>query len=117
MFRGHCGHGLSASRVAGGSGAELQLDAAVDERFLLGRLRFLSGVNCGVATTIIDVEGNEVRIRDLPRVAVEPGCVVELREGCDKRFGTCVSRFGNASNFRGEPHLPGNDLLTRYPGS
>jgi uncharacterized protein len=32
----------------------------------------------------------------------------------DQRFSTCVSRFANALNFRGEPHLPGNDLLTRY---
>ncbi|MEO0871962.1 MAG: phage BR0599 family protein, partial [Pseudomonadota bacterium] len=23
-------------------------------------------------------------------------------------------RFGNAHNFRGEPFLPGNDLLARY---
>ncbi|MBS0285228.1 MAG: hypothetical protein JSS15_12490 [Proteobacteria bacterium] len=23
---------------------------------------------------------------------------------------------GNAANFRGEPYLPGIDLLTRYPG-
>jgi len=29
---------------------------------------------------------------------------------------TCSARFGNAVNFRGEPYLPGNDLLTRYPG-
>jgi uncharacterized phage protein (TIGR02218 family) len=56
-------------------------------------------------------------VRDLPRGAVEAGCRVELRDGCDKRFETCVTRFGNAVNFRGEPHLPGNDLLTRYPGA
>jgi len=42
---------------------------------------------------------------------------IALRHGCDKSFATCVSRFGNAENFRGEPHLPGNDLLTRYPGA
>jgi uncharacterized phage protein (TIGR02218 family) len=38
-------------------------------------------------------------------------------EGCDKRLETCRDRFANTLNFRGEPHLPGNDLLTRYPGS
>jgi uncharacterized phage protein (TIGR02218 family) len=58
-----------------------------------------------------------VTLRDLPRAAVEGGCKVELREGCDKRFETCTSRFQNAVNFRGEPHLPGTDLLTRYPGA
>ena len=34
-----------------------------------------------------------------------------------KLFATCRDRFANAQNFRGEPHLPGNDLLTRYPGA
>jgi uncharacterized phage protein (TIGR02218 family) len=48
---------------------------------------------------------------------VEVGARIELREGCDKRFETCRDRFANATNFRGEPHLPGNDLLTRYPGA
>ena len=66
---------------------------------------------------IFEVDGAIIRVRDLPRATVEPGCRIELREGCDKRFATCVSRFNNAANFRGEPHLPGNDLLTRYPGA
>ena len=42
---------------------------------------------------------------------------VELIEGCDKSLATCAARFGNAANFRGEPYLPGMDLLTRYPGA
>jgi uncharacterized phage protein (TIGR02218 family) len=68
-------------------------------------------------SVVLAVDGDIVRLRDLPRADVVPGCTVELREGCDKRFQTCVSRFANAANFRGEPHLPGNDLLTRYPGA
>jgi uncharacterized phage protein (TIGR02218 family) len=65
---------------------------------------------------ITSVAGNLVSVRDLPRAAVESGCRVEVREGCDKQLRTCVERFANALNFRGEPHLPGSDLLTRYPG-
>jgi hypothetical protein len=38
-------------------------------------------------------------------------------EGCDKQMATCSARFANAVNFRGEPYLPGMDLLTRYPGA
>ena len=45
-----------------------------------------------------------------------PG-LVAIVEGCDKRLATCSERFVNAANFRGEPHLPGMDLLTRYPGA
>jgi uncharacterized phage protein (TIGR02218 family) len=42
------------------------------------------------------------------------GLRVELREGCDHTLATCSQRFGNAINFRGEPFLPGNDLVVRY---
>lgn len=95
----------------------LTLDQSLDSRFVFGRLRFMSGANCGLTFTILAVSGAIVQLRDLPRAVVEAGCSVELREGCDKTFATCVTRFNNAMNFRGEPHLPGNDLLTRYPGA
>ena len=105
------------SAVVASDGNMLTLDQSVDERFVLGRLRYVNGANCGLTSTVFAVDGPTMQVRDLPRAAVEPGCRIELREGCDKRFATCVSRFNNAANFRGEPHLPGNDLLTRYPGA
>lgn len=104
-------------KVIACNGAELQLDQPLGQDFLFGRLRYLSGPNCGAASVILAVEGSSIRVRDLPRAAVESGCVVQLRQGCDKRFETCSARFANAANFRGEPHLPGTDLLTRYPGA
>jgi uncharacterized phage protein (TIGR02218 family) len=106
-----------AATVVASSGGELALDASVDERFVLGRLRYMSGENTGLASVVLSVSGAVVQVRDLPRAPVQPGCRIELREGCDKRLATCASRFNNAANFRGEPHLPGNDLLTRYPGA
>jgi uncharacterized phage protein (TIGR02218 family) len=102
--------------VISANGNVLQLDQAAEERFQFGRLRYLSGGNCGLSSVVVAVNGMEVSLRDLPRADIDAGTVVELREGCDKRFATCVSRFDNALNFRGEPHLPGTDLLTRYPG-
>lgn len=103
--------------VVSSAGAELVIDQVLDDRFLLGRARFVSGPNCGAISTIIGVDGNAIHLRDMPRAEVEAGAQVELRQGCDKRFATCVERFDNAVNFRGEPHLPGNDLMTRYPGA
>lgn len=44
-----------------------------------------------------------------------PGTRARLRQGCDHTLATCAGRFGNAINFQGEPFLPGNDLLARYP--
>ena len=107
----------TVAHVVTADGGALTLDITVDDRFVLGRLRYMSGANCGISTIVLSASGNVVELRELPRATVESGCRVELREGCDKRFETCVSRFGNAANFRGEPHLPGNDLLTRYPGA
>ena len=103
--------------VISSAGAELEIGQALDDRFLFGRARFMGGANCGTVSTIIGIDGTALQLRDMPRNDVEVGIWIELREGCDKRFATCVERFDNAVNFRGEPHLPGNDLLTRYPGA
>jgi uncharacterized phage protein (TIGR02218 family) len=45
------------------------------------------------------------------------GAAVVLRAGCDKRFETCRNRFSNAVNFRGFPHMPGNDFVARFASS
>ena len=93
------------------------IDQAVGGDFLWGRARFLSGENVGLASVTVAVVGNRVELRDTMRGMVKVGDRIELRHGCDKMFATCCARFDNAVNFRGEPHLPGNDLLTRYPGA
>ena len=35
--------------------------------------------------------------------------------GCDRQLSTCRERFDNVANFRGFPHIPGNDFVLRYP--
>ena len=35
---------------------------------------------------------------------------------CDKRFSTCRNVFSNSANFRGFPHMPGNDAVISGPG-
>ena len=47
------------------------------------------------------------------------GDTFTVTAGCDKRFATCRDRFANAVNFRGFPHLPGNDFVagTVTPGA
>lgn len=103
--------------VASFGGGTLALDRAVDARFLFGEACVIDGGNGGWRSRIIAVAANAVVLRDVPSFALVAGCRVRLTEGCDKRFATCQGRFANSANFRGEPHLPGNDLLTRYPGA
>ncbi|HWW65311.1 MAG TPA: DUF2163 domain-containing protein [Sphingomonadaceae bacterium] len=82
-----------------------------------GRLRWIDGANGGMTSAIRASDGTHVLLRDPPLFAVTEGMRVELFEGCDRLFATCRDRFANSANFRGEPYLPGNDLLTRYPGA
>ncbi|WP_299309872.1 DUF2163 domain-containing protein [uncultured Croceicoccus sp.] len=83
--------------------------------FLDGTLRWLDGDAAGVVHRVIAVDGGRLLLDpDIPE-DIGPGARALLREGCDHRLETCAERFGNAINFRGEPFLPGNDLLTRYP--
>ena len=42
------------------------------------------------------------------------GDAITLVAGCDKSFETCRLKFANQANFRGFPHMPGNDLILSY---
>lgn len=103
--------------VAGIEGPSTSSGQADLARFAFGRLLWLDGANSGLRSGILSADAGSLRLRQPPPFAVPAGTAVELSEGCDKRLETCRDRFANAVNFRGEPHLPGNDLLTRYPGS
>lgn len=83
-----------------------------------GRLRWLDGAARGLHSVIAAQNGSEITLVQPPRGATPaPGDRVEVVQGCDKQAATCAARFANIANFRGEPHLPGMDLLTRFPGA
>jgi uncharacterized phage protein (TIGR02218 family) len=83
----------------------------------LGRLRWIEGANGGLESAVASSAGTVLTLRDPPPSPLLSGTLVELIEGCDRTIATCRARFANAINFRGEPYLPGADLLTRYPGA
>lgn len=85
--------------------------------YAFGTLRWLTGANGGIVQAVIDNDAEGVSLADPPPFVVEAGALALLTEGCDRQLATCAERFGNAVNFRGEPYLPGTDLLTRYPGA
>lgn len=96
----------------------IEIDAAAAGNiYAYGRLRWIGGANSGLESALLSSDGATLVLREAPPFAAAQGDLIEISEGCDKRFETCVARFANAANFRGEPHLPGTDLLTRYPGA
>lgn len=79
--------------------------------FAAGKITFTSGQNAGVSMEIkAFADGQFTLVLPLPH-AVEAGDAYTAQAGCDKNFATCRARFGNAINFRGEPHVPGMDRM------
>jgi uncharacterized phage protein (TIGR02218 family) len=80
-----------------------------------GTLRWFDGPHAGLTMDVIGLAGAALVLGAALDPGLTTGLRVGLREGCDRTLQTCATRFGNAINFQGEPFLPGNDLITRYP--
>lgn len=90
-----------------------------DRWFERGRLVVLSGQAAGMVGLIkIDRQAGLLRQIELWQslgAEVGPQDLVRIEAGCDKEPGTCRVKFANFLNFRGFPHLPGDDWLSAYP--
>jgi uncharacterized phage protein (TIGR02218 family) len=98
-------------------GVEVAVGGLVAGDYAFGTVRWLGGANAGLVQAVVDNQADGVTLADPPAFAVAAGTLALLTEGCDRQMATCAGRFGNGVNFRGEPYLPGMDLLTRYPGA
>jgi uncharacterized phage protein (TIGR02218 family) len=110
------GTGTVASASGGRLFTALDLADFAAGWFTRGLVTFTSGANAGRA--------QEVRFHALAAGvatfelwqpfahALAPGDAFIATAGCDKRLDTCRDRFANAVNFRGFPHMPGNDFVT-----
>lgn len=112
------GEGIVAQLRGVSSFAASKLDAFAENWFDAGKLTFVGGANDGLSVEVKRhrTDNGEVQIelwQAMPE-AIAPGDAFIVTAGCDKRFSTCRARFNNAVNFRGFPHIPGNDFLVRY---
>ncbi|MET0249900.1 MAG: DUF2163 domain-containing protein [Sphingobium sp.] len=104
-------------QVSAAEGAVASVAGLMPGAYAFGTLRWTTGRNAGLTQAIVDNDAGAVTLADPPAFAVEPATFALMEEGCDRQLATCATRFANAVNFRGEPYLPGTDLLTRYPGA
>lgn len=100
------------ARVSAAAADRVQLADIILADQVQGELAVIDGPQAGLVRRLL-AESAGWLVLDEP-LALAVGTRVLVREGCDKRFSTCRDRFANARNFRGEPHVPGADLLTRY---
>jgi uncharacterized phage protein (TIGR02218 family) len=113
------GSGVVAAVAATSSFTVTGLDAFDDGWFSAGKLTFTGGANAGLSVEVKShsKSGGVVTI-DLWQAMPEPiaaGDTFAVTAGCDKRVATCHDKFDNVINFRGFPHIPGNDFVLRYP--
>ncbi len=87
--------------------------------FGFGRAVWGSGVREGITDRVVSharVGGEDILAFELPvGDGVVAGDEVTVTAGCDRRFSTCRAKFANAGNFRGFPHIPGNDFVLKLP--
>ena len=86
--------------------------------FAFGLVEWSTGANVGRRVEVLShdlVDG--VAILTLLEAPVRPILAMDafiIRAGCDKRIATCGAKFANVANFRGFPHIPGQDAVLRY---
>jgi uncharacterized phage protein (TIGR02218 family) len=89
--------------------------------FTGGRLVWTTGANAGLAGHVKShmPAGAEtmVELWLSPPMPIASGDAFEVTAGCDKTAATCIAKFGNLLNFRGFPHMPGDDVVASYPNT
>ncbi|MEO0426520.1 MAG: DUF2163 domain-containing protein [Pseudomonadota bacterium] len=95
------------------------LEAHATGHFGDGRLTWLTGANAGavghvrrhgVAEGVVTLE-----LWNIAPLAMAEGDSFEVAAGCARDAATWKARFGNLHDFRGFPHLPGDDHAAGYP--
>ncbi|MGH6950587.1 MAG: DUF2163 domain-containing protein [Vitreimonas sp.] len=83
--------------------------------FARGRVVWSAGGESEVAAHRIEAGGTAIELLDAPGAVLAPSAGFAIYAGCDKRFDTCRAKFANTLNFRGFPHMPGNDAVVAGP--
>jgi uncharacterized phage protein (TIGR02218 family) len=86
--------------------------------FTFGTVEWTAGVNAGRRAEIIAHDVTDgiavLTLLQAPVRSIAGGDAFIVRAGCDKRLETCGAKFANTANFRGFPHIPGQDAVLRY---
>lgn len=114
----YCGTGTIAGVVTSRTFEVSGLESFAEGWFSRGLLTFLSGTNIGSSMEIrshVQRDGAaRIELWQEPSQPIQFGDEIEVKAGCDKQLATCRDKFANVTNFRGFPHMPGNDFLTSY---
>ena len=104
--------GVTSPRLLAADG----LAGFIGDWFTRGLLTFTSGGNAGRAFEVkrhaAGIGTVTVELWQEPTRPLVVGDAFTITAGCDKQLTTCAAKFANTANFRGFPHMPGNDFVT-----
>ncbi|MBO6759203.1 MAG: DUF2163 domain-containing protein [Roseibium sp.] len=94
------------------------LDGFADDHFSQGRLTWQTGENEGQTVKVKAHQNDgamvEITLWQRPVNPIAAGDTFTVLAGCPHTFEACQAKFDNAVNFRGFPHIPGNDFVLGY---
>jgi uncharacterized phage protein (TIGR02218 family) len=90
--------------------------AEADDHFTYGLLTWTGGANAGLEMEVKAFSAGTFTLYEPMPYPVAAGDGYEVYAGCDKLHTTCINKFGNIDNFRGEPFIPGTDEISRFGG-
>lgn len=98
------------------------LSAQPDNWFQFGQFRWTSGNNATIAPSnqakahTQETGVGRVTLAFPPPRPIQTGDAFDIVAGCNKQFPTCRDKFNNVLNFRGFPHVPGQNAILRSGG-
>ncbi len=88
-----------------------ELRTEPEDYFTRGIITFISGINKGRSYTVNEFRNNKITLNYIIELEIAIGDQYQLIAGCDKSIYTCINKFNNAINFRGEPYIPSRHQL------
>ena len=106
----------TVSSLSGSRGfSAAALGSFATDTFTLGVVTWTTGANAGRKAEIASFASGSITLFEAPVRSIALGDAFTATAGCDKQFATCAARFSNGVNFRGFPHMPGEEAVLRYP--
>src|SRR5262249_143409 len=111
------GAGVVSAVLSGTSFRATGLEAFAAGWFTRGRIVWADGGQGEVRAHRVEAGGAVMDVLDAPGDVLAIGAAFTITVGCDKAHATCRDRFANVANFRGFPHMPGNDAIQAGPSN
>lgn len=96
--------------------ADSSLGSFANDWFNYGVVTWVTGDNAGRSMEVKDFVTSTGEITLFHKMVqdIQVGDTFTISAGCDRLKDTCIDKFDNIINFRGEPFVPGKDEVMKF---